>query len=445
MSELPRILLISHGHPDFVAGGGELAAYQLHQALRENSRYDSVFMARHARPERTRAGTALSGNGRESEILFYSTMPDWFRFSQPDKARIWNEFREVLKVTRPDLVHFHHYLHLGVEFIREVREFCPELPIVLTLHEFFAICHNHGQMVRTNDRSRCERSTPADCAHCFPDYSPQDFYLRERFIKSYFNLVDYFIAPSHFLKQRYVEWGLPAEKIKVVDNVQVVKPADSVACAPAGASVSAPVSGSVSIRDENAPVRCSFFGQINKFKGVDILLDAIERLPLDIRERLTIDLNGSGLDQLKSPMREQMTEQLESLSDCVNLRGPYRREELSGLMQNSEWVIVPSTWWENAPMVIEEARQFGVPVICSNIGGMAEKVEHNSTGLHFRVSDAASLADQLNWVVTHRNQQPLFAERMADSFNRQRAVTDHCDLYEALLNTSADTSMLRVA
>ena len=54
--------------------------------------------------------------------------------------------------------------------------------------------------------------------------------------------------------------------------------------------------------------------------------------------------------------------------------------------------MVPSIWWENSPLVIQEAFLHGRPVICSDIGGMAEKVDHDVNGLHFPVGDPDALA-----------------------------------------------------
>ncbi len=216
----PRILIVSHGHPDISPGGGEIAAYNLHKALQASDEFSSVFLARHNDPKLVHGGTTFAGTGRPAEILFYSAMPDWFRFSQPDKAKVWRDFREALEAVQPDIVHFHHYVHLGLELIREVRNFSAEIRIVLTLHEYFGICHNQGQMVKVKDRSLCYRATPSDCARCFPEYQAQDFMLRERFIKSHFDLVDQFISPSEFLKQSVCGLGhLAAERIEVIDNI----------------------------------------------------------------------------------------------------------------------------------------------------------------------------------------------------------------------------------
>ena len=60
-------------------------------------------------------------------------------------------------------------------------------------------------------------------------------------------------------------------------------------------------------------------------------------------------------------------------------------------MSSVDWVVVPSIWWENSPLVIQEAFMHGRPVICSDIGGMAEKVNDGVDGLHFRVERPPSL------------------------------------------------------
>src|SRR5690606_24699095 len=87
-----------------------------------------------------------------------------------------------------------------------------------TLHEFLAICHHYGQMVRRGSFVLCERSGPRECARCFPDQSPQNFFLRKAYIMRYFREVDHFISPSEFLAGRYVEWGLERSRIAVIEN-----------------------------------------------------------------------------------------------------------------------------------------------------------------------------------------------------------------------------------
>ena len=64
-------------------------------------------------------------------------------------------------------------------------------------------------------------------------------------------------------------------------------------------------------------------------------------------------------------------------------------------MRSIDWTIIPSIWWENSPIVIQESFFHGRPMICSNIGGMAEKITDGVDGLHFRVGSSEDLVDRM--------------------------------------------------
>ncbi len=81
------------------------------------------------------------------------------------------------------------------------------------MHEYLPICHRNGQMVRAQDNKVCREASPRRCHECFPGLTPQQFFLRKRFIQSQLSLVDRFVAPTDYVKERYVEWGLEADKI----------------------------------------------------------------------------------------------------------------------------------------------------------------------------------------------------------------------------------------
>ena len=70
-------------------------------------------------------------------------------------------------------------------------------------------------MVRAQDGAVCRRNRPAAVTSAFPEITPQQFFLRKRFIQSQLALVDRFIAPSEYVKDRYVQWGLDAGWIDV--------------------------------------------------------------------------------------------------------------------------------------------------------------------------------------------------------------------------------------
>src|SRR6185503_11624350 len=97
--------------------------------------------------------------------------------------------------------------------------------------------------------------------------------------------------------------------------------------------------------------------------------------------------------------QQEFMDLLEESSDSVFLAGRYDNRDLPSLMEKVDWVVVPSRWWENSPLVIQEAFAHGRPVISSDIGGMAERVVHGVNGLHFRVGDPVSLAGTIGAAV----------------------------------------------
>lgn len=374
-----RVLIIAHGHPDFSRGGAEQAAYDEFRTLQQVPGVEPFLLAR-APLHMGHGGTPFSVHREPGEYLFHSDMGDYFRLSQPIKHMVWSGFRRFLEHLKPDVVHFHHYMQLGVELLSEARRTLPQAQILLTLHEFWALCHREGLMVRTNQQL-CEESSPRRCHQCFPEYSPEDFLLRQRFIQAHLAGVDHFIAPSEFLRQRYIQWGLPADRLHMIENGQAfaLHAADD--------------------RPGSRPAHnFAFFGQINRWKGLDVLLEAM-RIVLDRRPEDAplpmLNVHGANLEHQAPEVRQAIEAKLEALQPHVQFHGPYRKEDLQTLMDGIGWVIVPSIWWENSPLVIQEAFSLGRPVIAANIGGMAEKVRHNVDGLHFRARDPAALASTL--------------------------------------------------
>jgi glycosyltransferase involved in cell wall biosynthesis len=374
-----RIVIFSHGHPTFSKGGAELAAHHLFNGINQTTEHEAWFVAR--APEKLmHLGTPVAAiNEREYLIAGNADIPN---LTATIALGDDSDFAEMLRSMQPDVIHFHHYVLLGVEMIRAAKRVCPQAKIVLTLHEYIAICMNSGQMIKTDGRL-CYQSSPRECSQCFPDRTPEDFFLRERYIKTYFNLVDQFISPSEFLRQRYIAWGIPADKIQVIENGL-----------PLGAKLPPRP-----IPPEEFRGRFAYFGQITPFKGVDIILEAFAKLPKKLRKKVSLDIYGSGLEWQQEAYRNKINQLLAETKGMVRYHGAYEPEELGRLMEPIDWVVMGSIWWENSPLVIQEAYKFGRPVICPDIGGMAEKVEPGIGGKHFRARDSLSLRELIETVV----------------------------------------------
>jgi glycosyltransferase involved in cell wall biosynthesis len=227
----------------------------------------------------------------------------------------------------------------------------------------------------------CRMAGPLDCHLCFPDISAPDFFMRELFVKSFLVLVDWFVCPSQFLRDRYVAWGLPPGKMVVLENGQ-------------------PRPNGVTAEDsQTLETKFVVLGQLSQRKGTLVLLDAARLLPARLRKTIRIEIHGS-LQYSEDNFKTRFEEALQSLQDTVHFCGPYRAEDVAGIFRRNGWLIVPSIWWENSPLVIQEAFAAGRPVICSNIGGMAEKVAHGVSGVHFLVGNAADLAAQIEQCAT---------------------------------------------
>lgn len=375
-----RILVVSHGHPDFSLGGGEVAACNLFRAYRADPRVEAAWLL--ARVDRKAWPTGDIRLRREDEYLWDQAMHDWHyhRAAHPDSLR--QGFAELLHSLKPSVVHAHHYAHLGIEYLQLIKRHLPGTQVFLTLHEFMAICKHNGQMVKTGSLSLCDRSTPEDCQRCFPDRSVEDFWLRREYLMDRLKVVDGFFAPSEFLRQRYIEWGLAPEKIVTLENGQ-----------PDGLAPLPPRP----LAEGETRNRFAFFGQINPYKGLDVLLRALTLLSKSEQKRLVLEVHGAHFEAQPLELRERIAGFLEPLQarGVVQWVGPYRPGEQRQRMADVDWVVIPSIWWENSPMVIQEAFAAGRPLVCSDIGGMAEKVRHDVDGVHVPVGNAHAWARTL--------------------------------------------------
>jgi glycosyltransferase involved in cell wall biosynthesis len=306
---------------------------------------------------------------------------------------------------------------LGVEAILQVRRLLPQAAIVITFHEYLSICLNHGQMVKTTRNTLCQRASPAECASCFPHIGAGAIFQRELFLKDHLGLADAYISPSRFLIDRYVAWGLPAQRFHFIEN---------------GLDVTAPAAARP-LSANGRRNRFGFFGQVTEFKGLHILLDAIARVPRNIWGDASLCIFGGNLEHQPEAFRTRFAALLESAGNRARFYGSYRSEELPRLMQQVDWAVVPSIWWENSPLIIQEAFLHRRPPIVSDIGGMAEKVVHGETGLQFRAGSPEDLADRLRDALT----QPDLWARLSGAAPRPpdlvQFAAEHLALYRELL------------
>lgn len=420
---IPSVLIVAHGHPHLAPGGGEIVAHELYLELQRHphveAHYLGAMIPQFGLPH---CGSALMpANDDPRQTLYWSDRYNYFLMAQDNLQLMIEEFGRYLHHVRPDVVHFHHVHNLGVEAIRIVRNVCPKARILVTLHEFLPICYHDGQMVKTKSLRLCDKASPADCHRCFPNIQSGDFFLRERFIKSHFDLVDLFLCPSQFLRRRYVDWGIPENRIRYVENGHTAANVAMQATPPPGRNAFA------------------YFGQISPYKGLPVLLDAALNLLKRGWRDFRVDIYGTMLF-LDSEKESAIKQKCEAVESHVQVHGGYRPEDVVKLMSTVDWLVVPSIWWENSPLVIQEAFAARRPVICSAIGGMAEKVRHEVDGLHFRVGDPVDLADTMMRACTEPGLHQRLAEGIGPVHAMRASAREHLQLYGIKASAPASAS-----
>ena len=322
------------------------------------------------------------------------------RAARDDLARIIAEFA-------PAVVHVHNFFPLLSPSIYDACR-AAGVAVVQTLHNFRTIC---AGALLTRDGHPCE-----DCIGASPYQAVLHGCYRGSRIGSlavarmidvhqrrgtWSQKVDRFIALSAFAKSKLVAAGFPADRITVKPNFAEDRP----------------VSGC------SARAGALFAGRLSPEKGIGTLLRAWNDLDVPLR------IVGDG------PLRERVENASGSRVLTLGWKTP---AEVAGEMAQAAFLILPSRWPENFPMVIAEAFCQGLPVIASRLPAIEEVVEDGATGLLFTPRDADDLATKVRWAHQHpeamrimgANARRVFEERYSPSVNLRQLAA----IYQAAID-----------
>ena len=343
----------------------------------------------HTSPALFKSGARITGfDGRKGEYLFLSQDYD-YAWEKTSSVLLAESFQEFLRLIRPDVVHIHHFMLFGIDFLTLIRRTLPEVKIVFTAHEFLTICAANGHMVRRTDQSLCTRASAVRCHQCLPERPPEHYFMREMWMKTHLAAVDVFTTPSRFMREQFSAWGLEAEKFAYVTNGQKLRRGE--------------------VSREVAPVRRNrfgFFGQLVDAKGVHVILEAVSLLRAEGFTDFWVEINGDNIQFASEKRREEFEAffeeelKLPKAERNVVFNGSYHHDQMASRMGRIDWCIVPSVWWEIFCLVISEAWSFGRPVIASNVGGPAERISDGVDGLLFEMGDARALAETMRRACT---------------------------------------------
>ena len=372
------------------------------------------------------------------------------------RQEVNDAFARALDETQPDVVHFQHLMYIGLDAPALVR--ARGVRSVMTLHEYWLLCARGGQMRRT-DGVVCEQAEAGTCARCLQDFrfgrtpgeariagacswvrrltgwdpfpslkrvkerrqaqKPHtDIALRHSHgegmlkwlscrtdrVRALWDAVDRFLCPSRFLMETFVRDGWPVDRMS---------------WSPYGIPMIA--SESPLSPPPHARLRIGFIGTITPAKGTDVVARAHALLP---RGKATLSIWGSGASSpaYAAGVRAAL------VPGEAEFAGAFAAGRAADALAGLDVLVVPSTWYKNAPLVISEAFRNGVPVVASRLGGMAEMVTDGVDGYLFDPGSAEDLARVLLTLVEDREA----LARLRSGITSPRTVDDDAGSLEAL-------------
>jgi len=391
-----RILTVAHGYPPHEHAGAELAAHWLDRALRERGHAVRAFIGGGGRevPALTRLHERVDGIPvtRVATALARATS---LRATYLD-AGVRAAFEGEL-AAGADVVHFHHTIGLSVDLVAAAK--AAGARVIFTLHDFWHLCARgqrytpRGEVCATIDPAKCARCIRGKRVHwgwnhlvraplagllTLPGYLRENLgagALRRRTAEmiAQLNQADVITAPSRFVLDEHVRHGLDASRTQVVPNG--IDPAVAAALAPHAAP--------------RTPLRFGYVGSLLPSKGIDLLLAAFAGLGA---RGATLAIHGT------SPWDGGAWERRIAAGNrdpAIRFHGRFGRERFAEVLSSLDVLVLPSRWYENAPITLDEAALGRLPVIVADHGGMAELLRARANGLGFRPGDAASLRDAM--------------------------------------------------
>jgi glycosyltransferase involved in cell wall biosynthesis len=362
----------------------------------------------------------LENNGQEVLTYFHNNreLEQYSAFQRltmvPRSIWAWDskkQISEILEAAKPDVVHVHNTLTI---ISPSVYWACHEagVPVVQTLHNFRLFCPV-GNYLR--DGKICEECRTHSLwrgvkYRCYRDSRAATATVAltlevHRRLGTYQDKIQAYIAFHEFARQKYVQGGLPGEKIFLKPNFVPSDPG---------------------MGGGNGKFAL-FVGRLSPEKGIRTMLSAWERL----KGAVPLVIAGDG------PMRP-LVEETAARVPGIEYRGSLTRPEVIQAMQEARFLLLPSECYEGFPMTIAEAFACGLPVVASRIGAMEVLIEDGRSGLHFSPSDPADCAAK----ALEAWGQPALLRRMGgdarqkylDCYTAERNFTTLMDIYRRAID-----------
>src|SRR5262245_43680843 len=448
-----RILVVVHAFPPRAQGGSEIYAHAHASALHRVFGDEILVLTREADPAsaeyrvRTEHRDGLEIAWVNNTFQQCRNFEETYRNTPIDAIAL-----NLIDDFRPDVAHIHHLTCLSTGIVELLAK--RGIPCVMTLHDYWLICHR-GQLL-DREYHVCDGPEPSGCDRCLgpeaglgggayaaaatvraierrlPGPSAQLFRRaagqlartassggqadveagkRYEHMRSVCRDVTSFLAPSRQMKDRFVQFGVPPDRIGLADygfDHRLF---------------------SRSTRPASTPLRLGFLGTMMVSKAPDLLLEAFSRLPAG---SATVDLFGAYSAYHGDDAYRHRLEPLLARSG-VRVHEFLPHDAVPAALGSIDVLVVPSIWPENSPLVIREAFLSGIPVIGSRTGGIPEVIEEGRGGLLFRAGDSSDLQRAIERLL----HEPALFETLRGGIPAVRTIEDDVasarDLYGKLL------------
>jgi len=284
----------------------------------------------------------------------------------------------LLTSEKPDIAHVHniyHYLTPGIFPVLKKHG----IPIVFKLSDYHVICPNYKLFAHGKIDCSCENGK---YYKLFFNKSINNSYAEsfvgmvEGYVNKWYKFygnVDIFLAPSEFMRELSVRYGVPREKIKILRNV---------------------LNFDAYTKIYEKEKIFLYMGRISDEKGLTVAVDAMKIL----KEKKM--LNGwKFVIAGKGPHEKFLHEYVKknNVENVVEFAGFCEKgsDVWTNLMGQSSVAILPSVWYDNSPIAISESMAFGSPVIVSDFGGTKEMLEDGKSGFVFKTNSSVDLANKM--------------------------------------------------
>lgn len=284
------------------------------------------------------------------------------------------KLRKIINNFKPTIAHAHNiYGRLSFSVIDELKK--NNIPIILTLHDFKFICPsylmlNHGKICEKCKKHKYYYALITKCHK--NNFLASTVYAFETFfnyITKKYEKINYFVSPSKFLINKFIEFGWNPKRLVHIPNFVDSKKIKY-----------SPQTGDYLL----------YFGRLSREKGVKTLLSALYNL----NSKLYLLIVGDG------PERMELEKISSEKKINVKFTGYLNGEALQIAILKSKAIIMPSEWYENAPLSILEAFAYGKPVIGSRIGGIPEMIDDGVNGFLFEPGNVDDLRNKMELLLS---------------------------------------------